>query len=201
MVRRAPRTGPALHQLTRVPEAAVSLVVDAISVEPSLEGNRTRSEVCVGSQQGWVRCSCGWDGRSLSLERSSGWSRALVDPRPWRLLLRRGRVLSVEHRRGPRARQANRYAHGRRARGRSNHESSRSERYKHAASRSATPSEHCDVVALTRCDFGRERRPDSPERFRDRTQQLGHPVAIVGDPFGCLAYCALKSRRLRVQPH
>ena len=36
MVRRASRTGPALHQLTRVPEAAVSLVVDAISVEPSL---------------------------------------------------------------------------------------------------------------------------------------------------------------------
>ena len=36
MVRRVPRTGPALHQLTRVPEAAVSLVVDAVSVEPSL---------------------------------------------------------------------------------------------------------------------------------------------------------------------
>ncbi len=54
MVRRVPRAGPALHQLTRVPEAAVSLVVDAISVEPSLvwtiavqeKASELRSEVC-----------------------------------------------------------------------------------------------------------------------------------------------------------
>ena len=50
-----------MHQLTRVPETAVSLVVDAVSVEPSLvwtiavqERQSNFDPRCVGSQQAVV---------------------------------------------------------------------------------------------------------------------------------------------------
>ena len=62
MVRRVPRTGPALHQLTRVPEAAVSLVVDAVSVEPSLVWTIAVQKAIeldpryVWLSTGWARC-------------------------------------------------------------------------------------------------------------------------------------------------